>query len=56
MNKCYQYNFLHKLYARNTMANQKNLVVMQFIKYPNFELKNSKKHEKYQNLKVIFKF
>ena len=33
-----------------------NLVVIQFIKYPNFEFKNWKKHEKYQNLEVIFKF
>ena len=35
----------------------KNLLVIQFIKYPNFGFKNwKKKHEKYQNLEVIFKF
>ena len=38
--------FLHKLYAGNTASKSKNLVVIQFIRYPNFEFKNWKKNLK----------
>ena len=34
--------FIKALYAGNTTSKSKNLVVIQFIRYPNFEFKNWK--------------
>ena len=50
-------NFLHKLYAGNTASKSKNLLVIQFIRYPDFEFKNwEKKLEKCQNMEVFSNF
>ena len=35
--------FIKALYAGNTTSKSKNLVVIQFIRYPNFEIKTWKK-------------
>ena len=43
MKKYYQYDFFTQALCREYYKKPKNLVVIQFIKYPNFEFKNWKK-------------